>query len=319
MNEPIFFTPVFKYRVWGGNNLQSFGYTLPYERTGECWGISAHRNGESIVKGGRYDNVTLRDLYRDEPALFGESLTSEEFPLLVKLLDATDDLSVQVHPNDDEAKQLENDEAYGKTECWYVVDARPGSELILGHHAETTEEFQKKVAEEDWHGLLKKVPVQKGDFVYVPSGTIHAIGKGIIILETQQSSDTTYRVYDFDRVESDGKKRELHLDKAIQVTNTPDKQAIGRDNTTISASAGGIINRLVQAPSFSVYELSVRGEFQFERPGSYLLATVVQGEGTCHTNQQAFSLAAGDHFLLPNDLRNIVMDGDMTIICSHPN
>src|SRR5690606_31738382 len=143
-----------------------------------------------------------------------------EYPLLVKILDAADDLSVQVHPNDSYAREVEG-VPYGKTECWYVLSAEEGAELVLGHHAKTREELVQMMDQGEWDKLLRRIKVKAGDFIYVPSGTIHAIGKGIVILETQQSSDITYRVYDYDRRDSMGNKRELHLDRAREVTLVP--------------------------------------------------------------------------------------------------
>src|SRR5699024_8282193 len=142
------------------------------------------------------------------------------YPLLVKVVDANDDLSVQVHPDDTYAREIEG-VPYGKTECWYVLQAEPDAEIVFGHHAKTKNVLNQLMDEGKWDDLLQKKKVEAGDFIYVPSGTIHAIGKGIMILEIQQSSDITYRVYDYDRKDKQGHLRELHLDEAKEVITVP--------------------------------------------------------------------------------------------------
>ena len=198
-NEPIFLQPEYKERLWGGTKLQElFGYSIPSEQTGEAWCISGHANGPNTIKNGPLQGKTLADAWNEQRELFADE-SGEEFPLLVKILDSSKDLSVQVHPDDTYARELEG-ENYGKTECWYVIDCEPGAEIIFGHHATNKQELERMVENGEWDGLLRRIEVQPGDFFYVPSGTIHAIGEGIQILETQQSSDITYRVYDYDRV-----------------------------------------------------------------------------------------------------------------------
>src|SRR5699024_1532591 len=162
----------------------------------------------------------LRQVWDEHPDLFGKTEAGTTFPLLVKILDANDNLSVQVHPNDTYAQEVEG-EAYGKTECWYVLGADEGAEIVFGHHATSREEFLSMVETGNWDELLQRVKVRQGDFFYVPSGTIHAIGKGIVILETQQSSDITYRVYDYDRKDASGNTRPLHIDSSADVTHFP--------------------------------------------------------------------------------------------------
>lgn len=150
----------------------------------------------------------LDELWATHPELFGHS-SEPSFPLLTKILDAADDLSVQVHPDDVYGEKNEGE--LGKTECWYIIHADEGSEIVYGHHAKSKSELKDMIDSGDWEHLLTRIPVQAGDFFFVPSGTVHAIGKGIIILETQQSSDTTYRVYDYDRKDDAGNTRELHI------------------------------------------------------------------------------------------------------------
>ncbi len=306
--------PIFQERIWGSQRLKTeFNYDIPNGLIGECWGISAHQNGENIVSSGPYKGHTLSELwtnYRQE--LFGD-FTQETFPLLVKILDATDDLSVQVHPNDEQAYTLEG-ERFGKTECWYVLDAEPGAELILGHTAQTRAELETAVSNEEWSNLLKKQPVKKGDFVFVESGTIHAIGKGIMILETQQSCDTTYRVYDFDRIDDKGAKRELHLEKALAVTTVPDVPVLA-EPTELMVKAGSI-QTLVKSPEFNVYHHKVSDGYCYPSRRQFSLMTIIEGTGLLQTDNEALEVKKGDHLIITKGTRDIVVFGEMEWITS---
>ena len=253
--EPLFLTPVMHEKIWGGQRLKTnYNYDIPSEKTGECWAISAHPNGVTTVSNGQYKGRGLDDLYQNEKHLFGNP-TDNVFPLLTKILDADDWLSVQVHPDD--SYGLAHEGELGKTECWYILEAEDGAEIIYGHNAQSKEELRQQIEAGDWDKLLNHVPVKKGDFFFVPSGTMHAIGKGIMILETQQSSDTTYRVYDFDRRDDAGNLRELHIEKSIDVltigpvaNSTPAKLKIEHLDSTV----------LVANPFFTVYKWDIHQE-----------------------------------------------------------
>ncbi|WP_047390429.1 type I phosphomannose isomerase catalytic subunit [Exiguobacterium sp. ZWU0009] len=307
--------PIFQERIWGSQRLkEEFDYEIPHGTIGECWGISAHQNGENTINNGPYSGHTLSELwanYRQE--LFGD-FTHETFPLLVKILDATDDLSVQVHPNDEQAYSLEG-ERFGKTECWYVLDAAPGSELILGHTAQTKAELEVAVANEKWSDLLKRQPVKKGDFVFVESGTIHAIGKGIMILETQQSCDTTYRVYDFDRTDDKGNKRELHLEKALAVTTVPDIPVLAQPSEQLVHA--GMIRTLVQSPEFDVYHHRVSPGYVYPKRTHFSLMTIIEGTGILQTDDESLEVTKGDHLIVTKNTSNIIVaSGQMEWITS---
>ncbi len=218
--QPLFLEPIFREKIWGGKGLEDkFAYKIPHNRTGECWAISAHENGPSTVENGPFSGKTLNEVWSSHPEVFGH-YGGATFPLLTKILDANQDLSVQVHPDNVYANLYENG-ALGKTECWYIIDCKKGAEIVYGHNAKTKEEFIRAIENRDWDKLLRRVKIKPGDFFYVPSGTIHALCEGTIVLETQQTSDITYRVYDYERKDKDGKKRELHLRKAIDVINIP--------------------------------------------------------------------------------------------------
>lgn len=313
MNEPIFLQPIFQKRIWGGTKLRDlFGYDIPNDHTGECWAVSAHPNGQSVVKNGPYQGMKLGDLWTSHPELFRSS--SKVFPLLTKILDASDDLSVQVHPDDEYAGKYENGEL-GKTECWYIVDAEPGAVIIYGHEAKTKEELVSMIENGEWDRFLTKVPVKPGDFFYVPSGTLHALGKGIVVLETQQSSDTTYRVYDYDRRDKDGNTRELHLEKAIDVTTVP--QAYVPVTYETKQKDGLAITSFVSNSFFTVEKWNVSGNAEVAPNEKYTIFSVLAGSGTLTAGEHRYDLVKGDHFILPANFGPYRFSGELEFIMSH--
>lgn len=314
MKKPLFLEPVFQERIWGGTALRDqFGYDIPSDQTGECWAISAHPNGPSRVKNGMFKGKTLIELWDEHREIFGGQ-EGQVFPLLTKILDANTDLSVQVHPDDAYAHTYENGEL-GKTECWYIIDCQEGAELIFGHTAQTKEEFVEKIKNNEWDALLKRVKVKPGDFFYVPSGTIHALGEGTVVLETQQSSDTTYRLYDYDRVDQEGNKRELHIDQSIAVSTIPHQMTNVSPETTVVAGAS--ITKYVEAKYFTVYKYEVNGDAQFQQHAPFLLVSVIAGEGTLYVEGETFELQKGDHFILPAQVEAYELSGKLDLIVSH--
>ncbi|WP_198510342.1 mannose-6-phosphate isomerase, class I [Bacillus solitudinis] len=312
--EPLFLEPVFKDRIWGGEKLRDqFHYPLPTKTTGECWGMSAHPHGPSYVKNGSLKGKSLIEVWESHRELFANE-QGEQFPLLVKILDASQDLSVQVHPDDEYAKKYEDGEL-GKTECWFVVDCEPDSELIVGHYAKTKEEFVSMIETGQWEQLLKKVKIKPGDFYYVPSGTIHAIGKGSVILETQQSSDTTYRVYDYERTDDKGAKRDLHLYQSINVTMIPHHDVSQERMVT---QVGDLLQtRLVLERYFTVFHGLLDGKAKIETTGKYLLFSILDGEGEILVNSVSYEIKKGDHFIIPATVCSFEMKGNSTFIYSH--
>lgn len=312
MTEPLFLTSQMHPKIWGGTKLKDlFNYDIPSEKTGEYWAISAHPNGVSTVINGTFANRSLDDLYQNEPQLFGNP-KDNVFPLLTKILDANDWLSVQVHPDDSYA--LKHEGELGKTECWYILSAEEGSEIIYGHQAKNKEELTEWLTNGKWEKLLTKVPVKAGDFFYVPSGTLHAIGKGIVILETQQSSDTTYRVYDFDRKDEQGQLRDLHLKQALEVTSieppiTP--------KPIVQTFEEAHIEQLVSNAFFTVNKLSVNGQFKDEQKAPYLLVSIIEGTGKIIVDSKEYAIQKGSHFILPNTVKEWTFSGHLSIITSH--
>ncbi|MGD6817807.1 mannose-6-phosphate isomerase, class I [Metabacillus sp. 84] len=311
--QPIYFTPVFKERIWGGTSLSSFGYNLPSEETGECWAFSAHPNGQSVAANGQYKGKSLGELWEHNREIFG-NFEGDRFPLLTKILDANNDLSVQVHPNDAYAKEHENGEL-GKTECWYIIDCDEDAELIFGHHAQTKGELDTMIDEGKWDELLRRVKIKKGDFFYVPSGTVHALCKGTLVLETQQNSDTTYRLYDYDRKDAEGNLRELHLEKSKDVITVPHDSASVTMKT--EESAGKKIIQYVKENYFTVYKWEIDGTADFIQDQPFLLCSVIEGEGSLVHAGETYEVKKGDHILLPNGFGEFQMSGKLELIVSH--
>jgi mannose-6-phosphate isomerase, class I len=301
-------------KIWGGTKLRDeFGYEIPSDKVGECWAISAHPNGVSTVKNGRFAGQKLDTLYAEHRELFGDR-SEPVFPLLTKILDANDWLSVQVHPDD--AYGLKHEGELGKTECWYIIAADEGAEIIYGHNAKSKEELREQIESKNWDQLLTKIKVKAGDFFYVPSGTMHAIGSGILILETQQSSDTTYRVYDFDRKDDAGNLRELHLEKSIDVLNIGEPANSRPVNLQVDNLSSTL---LVANDFFAVYKWELTGQADFTKTADYTLNSVLNGQGQLTVDGQVYPIHKGDHFILPSDVASWRLEGhDLEMIVSHP-
>lgn len=314
--KPLFLQPALHEKIWGGTRLRDlFGYEIPSETTGECWGISAHPNGPAVIKNGALAGKTLAEAWTSHRELFG-NYEGDDFPLLTKILDARDDLSVQVHPDDAYAQAKEH-VPFGKTECWYIIDCDEGSEIVYGHTAPSREAFRKAVTEKKWNSLLRRVKVKPGDFFYVPSGTIHAICGGCLILETQQSSDTTYRVYDYDRPGKDGKPRDLHIEQSIEVANCPhvDPELTYR----VRQEATAKFTELLREKFFTVSHWEIRGHADpIKKNWPFLLMSVLDGEGSLLIEGEPYPLKKGDHLLVPSSVEEVSLDGTLDLIVSNP-
>ncbi|MBR1567824.1 MAG: mannose-6-phosphate isomerase, class I [Lachnospiraceae bacterium] len=306
--EPIFLKPVFKQMIWGGSRLKEFGYEIPGDDTGECWAISAHPNGDGTVAGGSYDGMKLSELWDTHRELFGNA-EGDRYPLLIKLIDAKADLSIQVHPNDEYAKKNENG-SLGKTECWYIVDCDEGAQIVIGHHAKTHEEVKDMIEQKRWKDFIRVIPIHKGDFFQINPGTVHAIKGGTLILETQQNSDITYRVYDYDRL-SNGKPRELHVEKSIDVIEAP---FVPYEVSAKTEQGEGYERQnLITCPVYSVDKLTIHGKAVFHQDKPFLNVSILDGEGTIDGRK----IQKGDHFILPAGYGEYALDGNMTIITSN--
>lgn len=301
--------PVLKNNIWGGNRLkEEFGYEGAGDCTGECWGISAHPNGDCLIREGIYAGKHLSQLYGEHRELFG-NIDSEQFPLLTKIIDARENLSIQVHPDDLYAHSQEGG-SRGKTECWYVMDCPENAHLILGHNAATRWELRDMLEKGRYRELIREIPVKKGDFIQIWPGTVHAIEAGFLLLETQQSSDITYRIYDYDRL--DGQlPRPLHVKKGLDVIRVPDNQCGIRKRTARSCPVNQM-NLLVECEYYRVWKLDVDGEVQIEQSCSFLMASVIDGEGSIDTK----AVRKGDHFIVPAGYGHMRIEGKMEWILS---
>ena len=220
-NEPLLLRPSGKDYLWGGSRLNDeFEKNIDLTPLAETWECSTHPDGPSYVVGGTFDGQELAEVLRAHPEYLGERHKGENtLPILIKFIDAKKDLSVQVHPTDAFAQEHENGQL-GKTEMWYVLDASKDAKLVYGLKQDCTkEEIRKAIVDGTVMKYLQKVSIHKDDLFFIPAGTVHAIGAGALVAEIQESSNLTYRLYDYDRIGKDGKKRELHIDKALDVAN----------------------------------------------------------------------------------------------------
>lgn len=309
MQEVLKLAPVFKERIWGGKQLEAvFDYQIPSNHTGECWAISAHPNGTSLITNGVLKGRMLDDVFAKEKYLFNHT-PAERFPLLTKILDANMDLSVQVHPKDDYALKHEND--LGKTECWYILDCKTDATMIYGHTARTKEELVSEINHQKWDRLLRRIPIHKGDFFYVPAGTVHALCEGTLVLETQQSSDTTYRLYDYDRKDEQGLLRPLHISKALDVITTPHIDYMMTPVTHQTKTAA--ITIFVKDTYFTVSKWEINGDYHYTHD-IYHLISVIEGHGIINGEQ----VKKGDHIIITSVAKAISVSGTLTLIASHP-
>ncbi len=253
----------------------------------------------------------MSQFWKECPEFFGKTeseTAARPFPLLTKIIDAKSDLSIQVHPDDDYAGKNENG-SLGKTECWYILDALPETKIVIGHKGMSSEETEKMIRQGLWKDFIREIPVKKGDFFYIKPGTVHAIKGGTLILETQQSSDITYRVYDYDRL-SNGKPRELHVQQSIDVINSPFREEESPKNPSKTTNKN--LNQLLSCDKFTVWKADVNEKMELVQDQKYLLCTVVEGSG--EINQM--KIKKGDSFILGHDFGKAEFKGQMELILS---
>ncbi len=297
-------TPALKEAIWGGRRLFSYGKGEGAElsNVAESWELSFVGGSES-----RIDGTAVTELFKKEE-LYAPDFPFDAFPVLTKFIDARDNLSVQVHPSDEYA--LRNEGQFGKTEMWYVVDADEGTGLYVGFDkAYTKDEIRAGVADGSIENMLSFKRVKKGDCFFIPAGTVHAIGGGVLIFEIQQSSTLTYRLYDYKRRDKDGKERELHIDKSLAVLSPlPYSHAAPTD------TARGC-RLLASCKYFTVREYTVSGDTEIPlSPRSFLSLTVVKGHATLTLGEDAYDAAAGDTYLCKKSSGKLVAKGDGVLI-----
>lgn len=309
---PIKFENLYYERIWGGKDLEKFRKNVPEGVIGESWDIACHKNGTGKVENGELKGKCFDEIIKlYGKKLLGTDINTKEFPLLIKLITAQDKLSVQVHPNDEYANKVENDS--GKTEAWYVVAAEEGASLIVGIKDCDKEVFRKAIHEGNLDHYLNKIPVKKGDFFYVQSGLVHAICEGVLIAEIQQNSDTTYRVYDYNR------GREIHVEKALEVI---DFSLRGENSTGLLVQKDGYDKTyLCLGEYFTIqkYKIktAVKEESDVER---FYLFTCVEGNGVIKYNGGEEKILMGDSIFIPATLGEYEFVGDFTLLKSYvPN
>ncbi len=240
----------------------------------EEWIISSHKNGMSFINNGEYKGLSLEEFYKNNKELFG--IDDEEFPLLIKIIDAKDDLSIQVHPDDDYAKANEN--SLGKSESWYILDTN-NSDIVVGQTARSKEEMDLAIKEEKVMDKMNVFNINKGDFFYIKPGTVHAIRKNTKLLEVQQSSDITYRLYDYNRLGDDGKLRELHIDKSLDVIDYNDSDT-SQDFKVIKENSDYTITELANNDLFNVLKIDLNNEINIAKKDKYYMLILVEGKAT---------------------------------------
>lgn len=309
MKEILFLKPVFKEMIWGGNKLKrDFGYDIPSDLTGECWGISAHEKGDCVISEGKYSGKHLSELWKNERALFG-NLHGDVFPLLVKIIDANKDLSIQVHPGDVYAYKHEN-RALGKTECWYILDCVEDATIIIGHNAKSHDEVREMIEKKQWSEFIREIKIKKGDFFQINPGCVHAIKAGTLVFETQQNSDITYRVYDYDRL-SNGIPRELHVEKSIDVIEAP--FADNLSSIKIEEYDDYKLTKLIKCSYYSVAKYDIHGKTELYQDKNFLNISVIAGEGFIDGKP----VKKGAHFILPNGYGKFTIEGNLSFIMSY--
>jgi mannose-6-phosphate isomerase len=311
---PLVFEPILKDRIWGGTKLQSIlEKKISSETTGESWEISTVSDNVSVVKNGSLQGKTLNELLEKYPEeILGTKIYKQfgkEFPLLFKFLDAREDLSIQVHPNDELAKKRHN--SFGKTEMWYVMQADDKSRIIVGFKEKSSpEQYLEHLENKILTTILEEIPVKKGDVFFLETGTIHAIGAGIVIAEIQQTSDITYRIYDFDRKDSEGNTRELHNDLALEAINYNKVVAKKNYSKIINTS-----NEAVNCPYFTTNYIPLDGEFTFkENSNRFKVFMCIEGEFDLVYNKEKQTFKKGETILLPAAITNYNLVGKASIL-----
>ncbi len=286
----------------------------------ELWVIAAHEHGDSEIFNGAWKGKTLRWLWDNHREYFG-NMPGKRFPLLVKEITAEADLSIQVHPDNAYACHHEKG-ASGKSECWYILEAREGASLIMGHNARSRQEAEQMIQEGRWQDFLREVPVKPGDFFQIDAGCIHSIKGGIRLLEIQQNSDITYRLYDYGRLDKDGKPRQLHVEKSLDVITYP-----AREPAPVPASADSCTQPLIRTPYYQVEKLTLKGEaYRLPQVRPFLCLHVLEGSVTLATKGRTAegmpaeeeTLEASAHLLIPPQGEALYLQGSGTVLVSSP-
>lgn len=287
--------------IWGGRRLiEEYGIKTDKDPAAEAWVLSCHSAGPSTVEDGEFKGQTLEQVWENHKEICGTNGNKFEFfPILIKFIDAKNNLSIQVHPDNDYAMRVEGE--YGKTEAWYILDCDEGAELILGFNREVSvEEFKKAAQSEEMLNIVNKVKVKKGDLFFIESGTLHAICKGILLAEVQQNSNTTYRVYDYGRVGADGKPRALHIDKAADVTKLCPPTFTNASEREVEKQDGGTRTHLTECDLFKMYSVETDGEYVSEAGDeSFVSLLCLDGSAEVVCGKKTLGMKKGESLFIP--------------------
>lgn len=314
--EMVKLSPFVADNIWGGTRLiTEYGIKTDKDPAAEAWVLSCHPAGPSTVLNGKFEGKTLQEVYLADKSICGTKGEKYEFfPLLIKFIDAKRDLSIQVHPDDEYAMRVEGE--FGKTEAWYILDCEPDAELILGFNRNVTvEEFKKAAQSDAMMDICNRVKVKKGDVFFIESGTMHAICKGILLAEVQQNSNTTYRIYDYGRLGKDGKPRELHVDKAADVTNLCPPSIPDSSKREIEKFDNATRSRLTSCDLFTMYELSVNGEYSSVcDEQSFVSLLCLEGNAEIECADEKLTMKKGESIFIPANKGKFTINGNVKIL-----
>ena len=315
---PLLLKPPIKDYLWGGTKLKTnFGFETEKDIAAEAWMLSAHKDGMNIVLNGKYKGKTINEVLEiwGKSALGKNAEKFSYFPILIKLIDAKQKLSVQVHPDDSYALSVEGE--YGKTEMWYVVDCEDGAELVYGFKDNISkEELEKRIKNNTLTDSCNSVPVHKGDVFFIDAGTLHAIGKGILIAEVQQNSNTTYRVSDYGRLGADGKPRELHIDKALEVTKCERTVFPYGNIGEVTVKGKNTIRELAVCDKFSAKLLKLNEYMDIYLADSFISLIVLDGNAIIKWNDEELNIKKGYSIFIPAGLKTKLI-GNAEILYSY--
>lgn len=308
---PIRFENLYYEKIWGGRDLSNFRNNLPLGNIGESWDVACHPNGMGVVANGEFKGTRFDELIKNcGREILGKNIKNEEFPLLVKLINSREKLSVQVHPDDEYAKRVEN--SLGKTEAWYVVDAKPGATLIVGTKDCDKVVFEKAIKDGKTEEYLNKIEVEKGDCFLINSRMVHAICEGVTIAEIQQNSDITYRIYDY------GRPREIHVEKSLDVIDFNLKAVNSRDNK-MENHEGYKKGSLCTSDYFTIEKYIINESVEESSDeDKFFIFTCVDGSGIINSvDGTVLEINKGDSILIPASLGKYVIKGDITLLKSY--
>ena len=311
---PLQFEPILKERIWGGEKLKTqFNKTIPSKTTGESWELSTVEGDISVIANGDLKGKLITELIESFPnEILGTKVFErfgKQFPLLLKFLDAKQDLSIQVHPNDELAKKRHN--SFGKTEMWYIMQADQDAQIIVGFKEKSNkEEYLKNLENKTLPSFLNQIQVNEGDVFFLETGTVHSIGAGLVIAEIQQTSDITYRLYDFDRLDENGNKRELHIDLALDAINYQEIET-----QKIYLKEENQSNLIVDCPYFTTNFIPLKNAMEVNKDGkSFTVYMCVDGKFNIEIEGNNYSYKKGETILIPAALKEFVLNGNASIL-----